>query len=261
VTFSYDENVTAVEGIDFVVNSGEMTALVGTNGAGKSTIAKLICGFEIPDRGRILINGIDVSDDSISLRAARVGYVMQNPNEMISKSLVSEEMLLGLDARGYGESEKVDKMRRALQVCGLVGRENWPISALSFGQKKRLTIATTLALEPGIIILDEPTAGQDLRSYTEIMQFLDRLNAAGTTVLLITHDMHLMLEYSRRALVFNEGKLIGDMSTWEALTDPEIVRAANLKTTSLYELAVKCKATDTGGFVSGMIRAIRGEPA
>ena len=135
---------------------------------------------------------------------------------------------------------------------------NWPISALSFGQKKRVTIASMLALEPKILILDEPTAGQDYYHYTEIMEFLRSLNESGVTILIITHDMHLMLEYTERTLVICDGKVLFDGSSVHALTNPDIAERANLKLTSLYDLAMKCGIDDAQSFVENFIHYERG---
>ena len=155
-----------------------------------------MCGFETPDSGQIFLDGRDISDDNIRTRARRIGYVMQNPNQMISKTMIFDEVALGLVHSGMPADQVRARVEDTLKICGLYPFRNWPISALSFGQKKRVTIASVLALGPEVIILDEPTAGQDFHHYTEIMEFLRGLNEQGVTVLMITHDMHLMLEYT-----------------------------------------------------------------
>lgn len=240
MSFSYEQGKPVLENISFTVNEGEMTAIVGTNGAGKSTLAKLICGFEKLKSGSIYMHGRDINRDTISERADNIGYVMQNPNQMISKTMIFDEVALGLISRGVAEDEVKRRVEETLKVCGLYEFRNWPISALSFGQKKRVTIASVLVMEPKIIILDEPTAGQDFKHYTDIMEFLRGLNRQGVTVIMITHDMHLMLEYAPRALVFSNGKLIADTTAAAALTDEALTNAASLKQTSLYELAQLC---------------------
>ena len=176
-----------------------MVSIVGRNGAGKSTLSKLICGFETPDSGEIFFDGKDLKDENIRRRARHIGYVMQNPNQMISKTMIFDEVALGLQGSGLTDAEIRARVEDTLKVCGLYPFRNWPISALSFGQKKRVTIASVLVQDPELIILDEPTAGQDFRHYTDIMEFLRGLNAKGVTVVMITHDMHLMLEYTPRA--------------------------------------------------------------
>ncbi len=253
VDFTYDGGHHALRGIDCTIHKGEMLAIVGTNGAGKSTFSKVVCGFEKPQKGILELNGTDLQTLSIKERADHIGYVMQNPNQMISKTGIFDEVALGLRNRGIAEDEIRPRVENALKICGLYPFRNWPVSALSYGQKKRVTIASILVLEPEMILLDEPTAGQDLKHYTEIMDFLAQLNAQGITVVLITHDMHLMLEYTPRAVVFNEGRVIADKSAAEVLNAPEIVEAAHLKETSLYHLAKECGIAESEEFTRRFI--------
>ena len=253
VKFSYNENKEILKGVSFKVNKGEMISIVGRNGAGKSTISKLISGFYKPTEGEILLNGKDMVDLSIKERSEKIGVVMQNPNAMISKSMIFDEVAFGLRIRGIDEKEVKDRVYETLKVCGLYEFRNWPISALSFGQKKRVTIASILVLNPEIIILDEPTAGQDFRHYSDIMEFLKEINKTGVTVIMITHDMHLMLEYTNRAIVLANGEKLAEDSTAAILTDKDVINKANLKETSLYELAVKAEMDDPKQFVKRFI--------
>ena len=253
VSFSYDGLHEVLHHIRFDIHKGEMSAIVGKNGAGKSTLCKLICGFEKPCSGDIIMNGKNLNGVSIRDRANTVGYVMQNPNQMISKVLIREEVGLGLKLRDVDPQEIDERVNAVLQICGLYPFRNWPISALSYGQKKRVTIASILVLEPQIILLDEPTAGQDFRHYTEIMEFLQTLQERGLTILLITHDMHLMLEYTRRAIVIADGRLICDDSPARVLSDLNIIRPADLKETSLFTLAEKDCLDDPLNFVQCFI--------
>ena len=251
--FHYEGGHHAVKDVSVRVKKGELLAIVGRNGAGKSTFAKLICGFERQQTGSLVFDGSDLMELSIKERADHIGYVMQNPNQMISKTMIFDEVALGLRTRNVPEEEIKPRVEHTLQICGLWPFRNWPISALSFGQKKRVTIASILALEPEMIILDEPTAGQDYRHYTDIMEFLSGLNKRGITVVMITHDMHLMLEYAERAVVFSDGMLIADDTSANILTDAEIIGQASLKETSLYELALSCGIDDARGFVQRFI--------
>ena len=253
IDFTYAGGHHALKGISAIVHKGEMLSIVGTNGAGKSTFSKVICGFEKPQSGVLELNGIDLSTLSIKERADHIGYVMQNPNQMISKTQIFDEVALGLRNRGVSEEEIRPRVEEALKICGLYPFRNWPVSALSYGQKKRVTIASILVLKPEMILLDEPTAGQDLKHYTEIMDFLSELNRQGVTVVLITHDMHLMLEYTPRAVVFNAGQVIADKSAAEVLNSPEIVEAAHLKETSLYHLSALCGIDDPEEFTRRFI--------
>ncbi|MDD6716033.1 MAG: ABC transporter ATP-binding protein [Firmicutes bacterium] len=241
VCFSYQPGEPVLKDISFMIRKGEMVSIVGKNGAGKSTTASLICGFHKPDRGEILLNGQDISPLSIKERGEKIGFVMQSPNQMISKAMISEEVGLGLAVRGVPQAEITERVNETLKICGLYPMRNWPVNALSFGQKKRVSIASILVMHPEILILDEPTAGQDYRHYTGIMGFLKQLNEQlGLTILMITHDMHLMLEYTDRAIVLADGQLIMDSTPAKVLTDEKAADRAYLKKTSLYDLAVKC---------------------
>ena len=237
VQFAYGEK-KVLQDIDFTISKGEKIAIVGKNGAGKSTLAKALCQF-IATEGSYTWQGRDIKGDSIKERAERIGYVLQNPNQMISTTMIFDEVALGLKLRGIAEDEIKERVLAVLKTCGLYEFRQWPISALSFGQKKRVTIASILVLDPEIILLDEPTAGQDQRNYTEIMNFLDELNQKGHTIIMITHDMQLMLDYSDRAVVMLDGKILADKSPAEVLTDKTLIHAANLKETSIFSLAEK----------------------
>ena len=238
LSVSYGDNPTIIEDLSFSLKKGERLAIVGKNGAGKSTLAKALCGF-VPSQGKLTYEGQDISQDSIAERSERIGFVLQNPNQMISQTMIFDEVALGLRLRGIEETEVEERVHEVLKTCGLYSFRKWPISALSFGQKKRVTIASILVLKPEIIILDEPTAGQDYKTYTDIMNFLDSLQKQGHTIVMITHDMQLMLEYSDRCLVVVEGKIIADDNPVTILNQKDLLESANLKQTSLYTLGQK----------------------
>lgn len=255
LSFAYTQGQPVLSHIDFSISRGEMVALVGKNGAGKSTLASLICGFMQPDEGAIYLNGEDLSGYSIKERGEKIGLVMQSPNQMISKPMIYDEVALGLRVRGVAEDEIKERVFETLKICGLYPYRNWPVSALSFGQKKRVTIASILVMNPEVLILDEPTAGQDYRHYTEIMEFLRRIHEdLGITIIMITHDMHLMLEYTDRAIVIADGKMLADDTPAHILTNEEISDCAYLKKTSLYDLALRCGITDPTAFVECFIQ-------
>lgn len=255
LSFSYTPGQPVLSHIDFSIFRGEMVALVGKNGAGKSTLASLICGFMQPDQGEIYLNGDNLAGYSIKERGEKIGLVMQSPNQMISKPMIYDEVALGLRVRGVAEEEIKERVFETLKICGLYPFRNWPVSALSFGQKKRVTIASILVMNPEVLILDEPTAGQDFRHYTEIMEFLRRIHEKlGITIIMITHDMHLMLEYTDRAIVIADGKMLADDTPAHILTNEEISDRAYLKKTSLYDLAVKCDIAEPTAFVERFIQ-------
>lgn len=252
--FSYVEGHPILQHIHFDIKKGEMVSIVGKNGAGKSTLSNLICGFYKPTKGKILLNGEDMAPLSIKERGEKIGLVMQSPNQMISKPMIFDEVALGLAVRGVPEEEIKERVYHTLKICGLYPFRNWPVSALSFGQKKRVSIASILVMNPEVLILDEPTAGQDYRHYTEIMEFLKEINETyGITIIMITHDMHLMLEYTDRAIVIADGHLIADDTPAKVLTNEAIADKAYLKKTSLYDLAVNCQIDDPSEFVERFI--------
>lgn len=260
--FSYVPGEPVLQHVTFTLQKGEMVSLVGRNGAGKSTLSSLICGFHKPDSGEILLNGKDITPLSIKERGEHIGLVMQSPNQMISKPMIRDEVGLGLTVRGVPEEEVKKRVEDTLRICGLYQMRNWPVNALSFGQKKRVSIASILVMNPEILILDEPTAGQDYRHYTEIMEFLRKINReTGITILMITHDMHLMLEYTDRAIVIADGKLVTDSTPARVLTNEKVCEQADLKETSLYHLAVRCGIDDPSALCERFIsyeRAHRG---
>lgn len=240
LAFKYKSGTRAIKDISFSVKKGEMLAVIGKNGAGKSTLSKLICGMERPDSGSIIFEGRDITRDTIKERSLRIGFAMQNPNHMICKTMIMDEVSLGLKARKIADDIIKDRVEETLRICGLYPFRNWPVAALSYGQKKRVTIASILVLEPKMLILDEPTAGQDHKHYTEIMEFLKELNErSGITIMMITHDMHLAIEYTNRAIVLSDGIKIADDTVAAILSNEEAINSANLKKTSLYDLAIR----------------------
>lgn len=250
VSFQYHTtSQPTLKEINLTIEEGEMISIVGTNGAGKSTLAKVIAGFLTPTAGSLFWKDEEMTHDTIRQRAQRIGYVMQDPHQMISQHLIFDEVALGLRLRGYNESQVKEKVYDALKICGLYPFRKWPINALSYGQKKRVTIAAILVLEPELLILDEPTAGQDYYHYTEFMQFISDLNRQGMTILMITHDMQLMLEYTHRTVVIHDGQVIGDDTPFAVLGTKDLVDKASLRETSLYALARRSGMDDPIHFV------------
>ena len=259
LSFAYDGYNPVLKDVNFTINKGDVLSIVGQNGAGKSTLAKLLCGFLRPSRGQILLNDTDTKNLSIKQIAEKIGYVLQNPNAMISKTNVSEEVGFGLKLRGASKEEIDFKTEKVLKICGLFPFRNWPISALSYGQKRRVSIASILILNPEILILDEPTAGQDYRHYTEIMEFIHKLNKDyNLTILMISHDMHLIQEYTQRSLVFAETGLLADTSPKTLFSDVDLLEKASLAETSLSKLA-RAIDYDPEEFIEKFISYERGE--
>ncbi len=255
VSFAYEPGTNAVEDVSLTVRAGETVALLGSNGAGKSTLSGLITGLLKPNKGEMRLSGEVINDWSIRRRGEAIGYVMQHPHHMLTQHIVRDEVRIGLAARGVPEPERGRRADEALRICGLYPYRNWPVSALSFGQKKRLSIAAILALQPKLMILDEPTAGQDYRHYTEFMEFIARLAAEGMAFLFITHDMHLALEYADRAAVMAGGRIIAEDTVARILADGDLTARANLRETSLARFAKAQGLTSPSRFVEAFIAA------
>ncbi|CDT33344.1 putative ATPase component of Cobalt ABC-type transport system, contain duplicated ATPase [Vibrio coralliirubri] len=254
LTYSYDGEKNALEDVSFKIGKGEFVSILGKNGSGKSTITKLIMGVIDADSGSSYLNGEDLSELSIFERSQKVGVVMQNPNHMISHHMIFDEIAFGLRNRNIAEKLITEKVEHVLELCGLSKFRHWPIEALSYGQKKRVTIASILVLEPELLILDEPTAGQDYRNYTSMLAFIQKLNRdLGITVVIISHDMHLVLEYTTRSIVIADSKLIANAAMTEVFSQPSLLERANLCTTSIYELATMMKIDDTNAFMQYFI--------
>ena len=253
LAFSYDGIKNTINDVSFHLNKGEILAVLGNNGAGKSTLCRLITGILKPQKGSIFLNNQCIDSWSIKQKGSAIGYVMQNPNQMISQHMIKDEIALGLKCRNYSKEEIDKKVEEVLKICGLYPYRNWPVSALSYGQKKRVTIASILAINPEVIILDEPTAGQDYKHYTEFMEFIKELSAQGISIILITHDMQLTLEYCHRAVVLSGGEKIADDKPSNILTDENIIKKANLKETSLSTLAKSIGIANTNDFVQFFI--------
>ena len=253
LAFSHDGIKNTINDVSFHLNKGEILAVLGNNGAGKSTLCRLITGILKPQKGSIFLNNQCIDSWSIKQKGSAIGYVMQNPNQMISQHMIKDEIALGLKCRNYSKEEIDKKVEEVLKICGLYPYRNWPVSALSYGQKKRVTIASILAINPEVIILDEPTAGQDYKHYTEFMEFIKELSAQGISIILITHDMQLTLEYCHRAVVLSGGEKIADDKPSNILTDENIIKKANLKETSLSTLAKSIGIANTNDFVQFFI--------
>ncbi|WP_281165657.1 ABC transporter ATP-binding protein [Liquorilactobacillus sicerae] len=260
LSFGYQPQLPIIRQLSLTIYRGEMISLVGQNGTGKSTLSNLITGFLQPQAGQILFAGEDLLKLSVKQRAAKIGYILQDPNQMISQTKIFDEVASGLRLRKTPEEQVKNKVYRILHICGLYEMRHWPIAALSFGQKKRVTIAAILVLEPQMLILDEPTAGQDLKHYTEIMTFLEKLQQQqNLTIILITHDMHLMLEYTQRTLVLNAGNLLADATPAEVLTNNQIIEKASLARTSLYDLTQRFNLPSANEFIAKFIQTERQE--
>ena len=253
LTFSHDGVKNTLDDVSFYLNKGEILAVLGNNGAGKSTLCRSITGILKPKSGNIFLNNECIDSWSIKKKGSAIGYVMQNPNQMISQHMIKDEIALGLKCRNFDKKYIDEKVEEVLKICGLYPYRNWPVQALSYGQKKRVTIASILAINPDVIIIDEPTAGQDYKHYTEFMEFIKGLSNKGISIIMVTHDMQLTLEYCDRAVVLSGGKKIADDKPANILTNKEIIKKSNLKETSLSTLAKTIDIANTNDFVQFFI--------
>lgn len=259
ITFGYPGEPKIFNNFNLTIHHGEITAIVGKNGTGKTTLVNLVTGFLQPQSGKLYFEDTDISGNSVKQRAERIGYVLQDPNQMISKTMIYDEVALGLKLRGVDSQTIQARVFETLKITGLYPYRKWPISALSFGQKKRVTIAAALVLRPEVLILDEPTAGQDLAHYSQMMAFLSRLNQTqGTTVVMITHDMNLMMAYANRAIVLNHGQVLADATPAKVLTNQQVIEKAHLSRLSVQTLAEKANMSDPIDFAEKLMMFERG---
>ncbi len=237
ISFSYDKKKPVLKNISFEIQKGEIVTLLGNNGTGKSTLSFLINGILKPDSGKISLYNEDITHWSLKRRGQDIGLIMQNPNSMIVKGMIRDEMELGLKSLRHSKDTINKEVESALKICELWPYRNWPVCALSYGQKKRVTIGSILTLNPKIMIMDEPTAGQDFMSYKLFMKFVKSLSEQGIAVILITHDLYLAVEYSSRSIVIADGEKIADDKPSTIFTMSNVLKKANLKELSLTALA------------------------
>ncbi len=229
VSYSYGGGGQSVSDLSFRIGKGEFAAILGENGAGKTTTVKLIDGLLKPTEGRMTVNGLDTAKTKVSERARQVGFLFQNPDRQICRNTVRDEIAFGLRAVwGKKEKDRIDeRVGELLDLFTFTGDEE-PFS-LSRGQRQQVALASTLAVKPAVLILDEPTTGLDYRECTRIMEFIRTLNEKeGTTVVMVCHDMEVVLDYARRALVMAGGRLLADGPVREIFRDEVLMERASL---------------------------------
>lgn len=240
VSFAYPEQGPSVDDVSFRVDDGEFVAILGANGAGKTTTVRLIDGLIRPTAGKVEINGTDTAVSSVSERARKVGFLFQNPDRQICKNTVREEILFGLRTVRGDEGEEALQARcdETLKDFGFSGNEE-PFS-LSRGQRQRVALASILAVEPEILILDEPTTGLDYFECCHIMDRIRRMNEENkVTVIMVCHDMEVMLDYARRALVMAGGHLLADGPVKEVFRDAELMEKASILAPQMIGLSTR----------------------
>jgi energy-coupling factor transport system ATP-binding protein len=232
VAFSYQPGQGVLHGVDLSIRRGEVIAVLGPNGAGKTTLVKHAIGLLKPKSGRVQVQGRDTREQSVAQIAATLGYVFQSPSHMLFAPTVQEELSFGPKNLGHSPDAIQKEVKRAIEIVNLDGREQDPPLALSFGQQKRVTIAAVLAMQSRILVMDEPTAGQDYQNYMEFMDAIVRLPHFDA-ILFITHDIDLAVIYANRVLLVNQGRLVADGPPELILGDLERLEANRLVPTSL----------------------------
>jgi len=242
--FAYDGGVQAIRDIDLDIRYGEYLALVGGNGSGKTTLAKNINGLLRPTSGSVVVAGRPTNEQKVAALARIVGYAFQNPDHQLFCSSVEEEVRFGPMNLGYSELDVRDKVEKAIEAMSLEQLRKIPPLSLRLGERRRVSIASVIAMDPDVLILDEPTTGLDAEESAELMRRLKRLNDDGKTIILITHDMKLVAEHVKRVVVISEGRVLLDSDPRGAFSDLEILRQSNLVPPAVTQLAHRLSAFD-----------------
>ncbi len=226
-----------LKGIDLDIESGEFVALLGPNGAGKTTLIKHFNGLRVPSAGSVMVDGMDTRRVKTSRLARSVGFLFQNPDHQIISNRIDDEIAFGLKQTGIPEPERGERVREAAAILGLEGLLDADPFTLSRALRQRVALASVLALRPKVLVLDEPTSSQDERGATMVMEIARELNAGGTTVIFVSHDMELVARYARRALVLVDGRILADRSVHALFRDTQPLNAAGLSMPGAYRLA------------------------
>lgn len=237
VWYQYPEsNFWALRGVSLEVFEGDLIAFIGQNGGGKSTLAKNMNGLYKPTKGRILVEGMDTKQVPTHVIVKRVGYVFQNPNHQIFESKVWDEVAYGPKNLGLSEEEIKERVQWALSLVGLEGYEETHPYDLDYGKMKLLTVASVLSMKPKVLLLDEPTTGQDHKGRWILADLCKRLNKEGFTIIVITHDMRFVVEVARRVILIADGKIAMDGPTREVMTAMDVLRKVAIKPPQIVQL-------------------------
>jgi cobalt transport protein ATP-binding subunit len=237
LSHTYPSGVEALRGIDVTVYEKEFVAVMGQNGSGKTTFVKHLNGLLKPTGGRVIVRGKDTSKRRVSELARDVGYVFQNPDHQIFCDTVEAEVAFGPRNLGLQQREIGERVQEALNAVGLLEYKGVNPKQLSKGQRQRVAVASVLSMKPGILIVDEPTTGQDYHDGIEMLELIKRLNQTGHTILFITHDMQLIARYADRVIVFHEGNILLNKTTREVFSETEILKRTFLAPPSITLLA------------------------
>lgn len=249
VRFSYGKTKDAelIHGISLSIKDGEFVALTGENGAGKSTFSKLLAGILKPSDGKISVNGIDTKKAKNSVLAKNTGFLFQNPDRQLCTYTVRDEIAFGQKALKTGTEEEISKRTEKIIERFGFNPDEAPFS-LSRGQRQRLALASIIAVEPKVMILDEPTTGLDYKECMEIMSAVKELNKNGTTVIMVCHDMELVLDFAQRMIVLANGKIEADGKTLEIMRNKKILQKASLLPPQIIQIALELEEKFPGRF-------------
>lgn len=225
VHFSYDSQ-SLIDNISFTIKPGEFAAIIGANGAGKSTMSRLCNGLLKPASGDVLVKGLNTKTTKSSTLAKHIGYLFQNPDRQICQNTIYDEIMFGLTFTLSDEAKREERCQKLLTDFGFNGSSD-PFN-LSRGERQRVALASILACEPELLILDEPTTGLDYQECMQIMNIIKEMNHKGTTIIMITHDMEIVQDFANRVLVVSNGNLIGDGTKDEIMTNRELLEKASV---------------------------------
>ena len=228
VYFTYPNGVEALKGISLKIKNGEFVAIMGQNGAGKTTLVKHFNGLLKPTKGKVLVDGVETTKVSVATLARKVGFVFQNPDTQLFSETVEDEVAFALKNFGFKENVIKKRVSWALNLLGLTQYRKTSPFMLSGGERKRVALASVLAWNPKILILDEPTIGQDYQQKEKLRQFILQLKAQRKTIIIVTHDVEFVAECNPRVILMREGKIVADGKAREILTTPEILNQASI---------------------------------
>lgn len=250
---SYDGELAILRDVNFTINDGDFVAFVGTNGAGKSTTMRLVNGLLKPTSGEVLIDSVPTTELRTSELASRVGFLFQNPDRQICCNTVREELLFGFEAQGRGGAEAEAKVDAMIERFGFDGDAE-PF-LLNRGTRQLLALASIIVLEPPVVVLDEPTTGLDFRECGKVMDVISEMNAAGTTVIMVCHDMEVVADYAKRVIAMTAGQVVADGSTFDILRDREVLERAHLLAPQIPEISMRLAEAGLAGAQSEIASA------
>ncbi len=237
VSFAYDGLYTALRSVSLQIDDGERIAIMGTNGAGKTTLVKHLNGLLRPDSGRVIVDDVDAIHYSVAELAREIGLVMQNPDHQLFLDSVEKEVVFGLKQLGFADDEISERTEKTLTNLGLLDLSERSPFTLSGGERKRVALASVLATEPRVLVLDEPTIGQDARQKQKLADMLLELNKKGRTVIVVTHDIEFVIEHFPRTITMADGKIIADGKTSAVLSNDEVIKRCSLTAPQLTQAA------------------------